>query len=205
MTIAKQAVPLLLLALTLPASAQTPPPPDTDPAKIEAGLYAVEPSHTRVLFAVSHMGFTNYYGQFTGASGSLTIDPKKVSKSEFDIVVPSATVSTTNEKLDGELKDDKWLDVAKYPAIEFKSVSVKTTGADTADVTGNLTLHGVTKPVTLKATFNAGGINPLDKRYTIGFQLSGTIKRSDFGVTTYVPLIGDSVDLIIAAAFEKQG
>jgi polyisoprenoid-binding protein YceI len=63
----------------------------------------------------------------------------------------------------------------------------------------------VTKPVTLKVTFNAGGINSLDKRYTIGFQLSGTIKRSDFGVTTYVPLIGDSVDLIIAAAFEKQG
>jgi len=203
MTLAKLAVPAVILSLSLPAAAQTPA--DTDPAKIEAGLYAVEPSHTRVMFAVSHMGFTNYYGQFTGATGSLTIDPKKPAKSEFDIVVPSATISTTNEKLDGELKDDKWLDVAKYPSIEFKSLSVKTTGVDTADVTGNLTLHGVTKPVTLKVTFNAGGINPLDKRYTIGFQLSGTIKRSDFGVTTYVPLIGDSVDLIIAAAFEKQG
>lgn len=195
----------IVTVVAMPASAQMTVTADKDPAKVEAGTYAIEPYHTRVMFSVLHMGFSNYYGQFTGASGTLTIDPKKVAAASFDITVPTASVSTTNDKLDGELKSTDWLDATKYPTIEFKSASVKRAGSNEAEVTGDLTLHGVTKPVTLKVKFIGAGPNPMSKKVTAGFQLSGKIKRSDFGVTKYVPLIGDDVDLIIAAAFEKQG
>jgi polyisoprenoid-binding protein YceI len=84
----------------------------------------------------------------------------------------------------------------------FKSTKVTETGKDAAKVTGDLTFHGVTKPVTLAVKFNGAGTNPLDKKYTAGFEVSGKIKRSDFGMKTYVPLIGDDVDLIISAGFE---
>lgn len=175
-----------------------------DPAAVEAGVYAVEPVHTRVLFSVSHMGFSTWYGEFTGASGSLTLDPKAPAKSALDIRVPVASVSTTNAKLDGELKSDQWFDAAKFPDIAFKSVKVVPTGKDKADVEGQLTLHGVTRPVTLHATFNGAGVNVMDKHYTVGFDARGRIKRSDFGVKTYIPLIGDEVELILSGAFEKQ-
>ena len=175
-----------------------------DPASVQAGVYAVEPAHTRILFSVSHMGFSTWYGDFTGASGSLTLDPKAPAKSAVEIHVPVASVSTTNAKLDGELKSDQWLDAGKFPEMTFKSEKVIVTGKDKADVEGQLTLHGVTKPLTLHATFNGAGVNIMDKHYTVGFEAKGQIKRSDFGVKTYVPLIGDEVDLILSAAFEKQ-
>ncbi|OJU15021.1 MULTISPECIES: YceI family protein [unclassified Sphingomonas] len=176
----------------------------TTPAAVQAGTYGVEPYHTRVLFAVSHLGFSTWYGEFTGASGSLTLDPAKLGESQVDISVPAASISTSNAKLDDELKGDKWFDVAKYDMIRFRSTRITRTGANSADIAGNLTLHGVTRPVVLKARFNAAGVNPLDKAYTVGFEVSGDIKRSDFGVTTYVPMVGDDVHLIISAAFEKK-
>jgi polyisoprenoid-binding protein YceI len=176
----------------------------SDPATVQAGTYQVEPIHTRVLFSVSHLGFSTWYGNFNGASGSLTLDPADLTKSAVEIHVPVASVSTTNAKLDGELKDDKWLDAAKFPEMVFKSEKVTATGKDAADVEGRLTLHGQTKPVTLHVRFNGAGVNVMDKHYTVGFEAKGKIKRSDFGVKTYVPLIGDDVDLILSAAFEKQ-
>ena len=119
------------------------------------------------------------------------------------ISVPVASVSTTSPKLDGELKSADWLDAAHYPTMVFRSETVTPTGATTADVTGTLTLHGVTKMLTLHATFVGAGVNVLDSKETVGFQLSGMVKRSDFGVTKYVPLVSDEVTLMISAAFEK--
>ncbi|MBB5374391.1 YceI family protein [Acidocella aromatica] len=192
---------LALAALALPSLALAQSVADANPADVKAGAYTVEPSHTRVLFAVSHMGFTTWYGDFTNVSGSLNLDPAKLSSTSFDITIPANTVSTTNTKLDGELNSPEWFDTAKYPTIEFKSEKVVRTGKDTALVTGELTFHGVTKPETLKVTFNAAGVNPLSKQYTVGFNATGTLKRSDFNQKTYVPLIGDDVTLTISAAF----
>jgi polyisoprenoid-binding protein YceI len=189
------ALPALARAQTLPA--------DPNVAHVQSGAYQVEPSHTRILFAVSHMGFTTWYGEFTNATGTLTLDTKNLPASSFDITVPANTVSTTNTELDGKLNSPDWFDTAKYPTIEFKSEKILRTGHDTALVTGELTFHGVTKPETLKVTFNAGGVNPLSKQYTVGFNATGTLKRSDFNQSTYVPLIGDDVTLTISAAFVK--
>jgi polyisoprenoid-binding protein YceI len=174
-----------------------------DPKTVTGGTYAVEPYHTRVQFAVTHFGFTRYWGDVTGASGSLTLDPKNAAADQIKISIPVSSVSTTNGKLDEELKSPMFLDAAKYPTITFVSTSVKPTGPTTADVTGDLTLHGVTHLVTLRAKFNAGGANPMSKKYTVGFDAQTTIKRSEFGVKTYVPVVSDETDITISAAFEK--
>jgi polyisoprenoid-binding protein YceI len=173
-----------------------------DPVTVQEGAYAVEPLHTRVLFSVSHLGFTSWYGEFGNVTGSLNLTPKAVAKSTLEIRIPVKSISTNNAKLDGELKDVSWFDATKFPEIVFKADKVAETGKGTAEVTGTLTLHGVTKPVTLAVKFNGAGVNVLDKKYTAGFEVSGKIKRSDFDMKTYLPLIGDDVDLIISAAFE---
>ena len=182
-----------------PAHAQAVP--GQNPEAVKAGGYSVEPTHTRVLFSVSHMGFTTWYGEFSNVSGTLNLAPKAVAKSDLDITIPTDTISTSNTKLDGELKSPNWLDATQFPTIEFKATHIVKTGRDTAKIIGDLTLHGVTKPVTLNAVFNGAGVNPLSKQYTAGFNATGEIKRSDFGVKTYLPLIGDEVTLTISAAF----
>lgn len=195
---------LAAAAVLLPNSIQAQSPvADLAPAAAQAGTYTVETHHTRTQFTVSHMGFTDWYGDFTGATGSLSIDPKAIAKAKVDITIPVASVSTTNATLDGELKSAQWFDEEKYPTIRFVSTQVIQTGARTALVKGDLTFHGVTKPVVLKASFNAGGVNPMTKGYTLGFNATTQIRRSDFGVKTYLPLIGDDVEVRISAAFEK--
>jgi polyisoprenoid-binding protein YceI len=184
------------------AFAQTAPNPD--PAAVQAGTYSLETTHARVLFAVSHMGFSTWYGDFTGATGTLTLDPKKPAAASLSVTIPVASVTTTNAVLDGELKSPDWFDAAKFPVISFTSTKVTVTGPTTARVAGNLTFHGVTRPVELEATFKASGANPMSKAFTIGFDVKGLLKRSEFGVTKYVPLIGDDVTLIISAPFEKK-
>ena len=194
------ALSLLLACTAVPASAQVF---TTNPASVHSGTYAVEPSHTRIVFSVSHMGFTTWYGNFTGASGTLVLNPAHPSASTLSVTVPIASVTTTNAKLDGELKEADWLNAAKFPDATFKVDRIMP-DKGTAAVAGTLTLHGVTKPVVFTVTFNGAGVNPLDKAYTVGFEVRGRIKRSAFGVTKYVPLVGDDVDLMISAAFEQK-
>ena len=167
------------------------------------GSYKVESYHTQVGFSISHFGFTNYSGLFSGATGTLQLDPARLGTSKLDISIPVESITTTVAKLNDELKGDKWFDTAKFPQATFVSTRVVPT-ADGANVTGNLTLHGITKPVVLHVRFIGAGVNPLDKAYTVGFEATGTIKRSDFGVTTYLPAVGDEVQLNIAGAFERQ-
>jgi polyisoprenoid-binding protein YceI len=175
-----------------------------DPASVKAGTYKVEPYHTQAGFSVSHFGFTNFSGVFSGASGSLVLDPAKPSAARLEVTIPIQSVQTTIAQLDGMLKGDQWFDTAKFPTATFTSTKVVLSGKDSAVITGNLTLHGVTKATTLKARFIGAGVDPLDKSFAAGFEAAGTIKRSDFGVSTYVPLVGDDVRLTIAGAFVLQ-
>ncbi|MGU3285121.1 YceI family protein [Methylobacterium mesophilicum] len=192
----------LSIVAAAPALAQTPP--TRDPAQIQAGTYAVDPYHTQVGWRVSHMGLSNFYGGFSDVSGSLILDPKSPANSKLSVKIPVAAVTTPVGKLTDELKGDQWLDAGKYPDMTFVSTKIAPEGKDKAKVTGNLTLHGVTKPVTLDVTLVGAGANPLNKKYTVGFEATGTLKRSEFGVKTYVPLIGDDLHLTIAGAFERQ-
>ncbi|KQS03585.1 polyisoprenoid-binding protein [Sphingomonas sp. Leaf357] len=195
---------LALAAYSGLLSAATPEPGNASAAAVTAGRYTVESSHTRVQFSVSHMGFTDWYGDLTGARGTLKLDPRNIAGSTLDISVPIASVSTTNVKLDDELRGAQWFDAKQFPDISFVSTRVVRTGARDAAITGNLTFHGVTRPVTLQAHFNGAGVNPLDKNYTVGFSATTTIRRSDFGVKAYIPLIGDTTQLRVSAAFVRS-
>ena len=198
-------IPAAALALAAAAAVAAPPPmSSSNPRLVQAGRYAVEPSHTRVQFTVSHMGLTDWYGDFTHVSGSLLLDPARTQAARVDISIPTGSVSTTNATLDGELKGADWFDAARYPAIRFVSSRVVRTAPNKAMIAGALTLHGVTRPVTLSATFNGGGVNPLSKAYTVGFNATTTIRRSDFGVRKYLPMIGDETAIRISAAFERK-
>ncbi len=198
---------LAAVALLLPACGTilraAAPPVTHEPGEAPAGTYEIDPYHTQVIFVVVHLGFTNFYGNFSGASGSLTYAPAAPGAMAVSVSVPVSSVSTSVPKLDAILKGSDWLDAARFPAMAFKSTSVTQTGPKTADVAGLLTLHGVTKPLTLHATFIGAGVNLLTHKQTVGFQLSGALKRSDFGVDRFVPLVSDEVSIMIAAAFEK--
>ena len=195
------AAALLGLGAIQAASAQT----TTSASALTGGNYVVEPGHTQVEFKLLHIGFTYYSGVFSNVSGTLVVDPAKPSASKLDVTIPINSVMTTSAKLDGELKGAAWFDADKFATATFVSSAMTRTGKGTAKVAGVLTLHGVSKPETLMVRFIGAGVNPLDKKYTAGFEATGTIKRSDFGVKTYLPLIGDEVKLTIAGAFERQG
>ena len=173
------------------------------PASVAAGTYALEPYHTQVTFSVSHMGISPFAGTFSGGSGMLTVDPAKPDTASVMVTIPTKSVQTTSGKLTEELNSADWLDTAKYPDAVFKSTSVHAMGGG-AEIQGMLTLHGVTKPVTLRARFFGAGTNPMSKKASVGFLGRIAINRSDFGVTKYVPLVSDETVLVINAAFEKQ-
>ena len=174
------------------------------PQQVQSGTYKVEPGHTQVVFSLLHFGFTNYSGLFSGASGTLALDSVHPAASKLTISLPVSSVQTTSDRLTDELKGADWLDAAKYPTATFVSTQVVPDGKGGASITGNFTLHGITRPLTLQARYVGSGVNPMDKAYTVGFQATGVIKRSEFGVKTYVPMVSDEVTLAIAGAFEKQ-
>jgi polyisoprenoid-binding protein YceI len=180
-----------------------PPPAEHDPAKVQGGVYQIEPNHTRTMFGVSHKEFTTFYGEFRNLTGTLTLDPKNPAASKVDLKVPVNTVNTQIDKLNDELRHAPWLDADKWPEIDFKSTAVKVTGKDTADVTGDFSFHGQTHPLTLHVKFNAAGMDGNENLYIAGFTVSGEFSRKAWGFTTGEPLIGDNVQLIIQAAFKK--
>ena len=171
---------------------------------MQAGTYQADPAHTQVVFSVLHLGFTNFYGIFSGASGTLQLNPKQLADSKLNISIPTESLTTTVPVLSRELKGDQWFDVAKFPTATFVSTKIVRTGDASAQVTGDLTLHGVTKSEVFAMHLVGAGTNPLSKLYTVGFESSGAITRSDFGIKTDVPLVGDEVTLRIAGAFETR-
>lgn len=175
----------------------------TDSSKVTAGSYKADPNHTQVLYTYEHFGLTHNMGLLSGANGSLTLDPKAPGNDKLSIDVPIKSIHTTIDALDKELVGPMWFDAEKFPTAHFESTKVTANGS-TATIAGNLTIHGVTKPATINAKFVAVGTNPMSKKETVAFSGSATIKRSEFGVGGFVPMVADKVDLIITAAFEKQ-
>lgn len=180
-----------------------------DPARVTGGTYAADPNHSLIEWEVSHFGFSEYFGIFGDVAGTLSLDPANPDAAKVDVTIPVANVTTANKALTDHLlrpgKDGGKPDFfgpAPAPA-RFVSTSVKAEGM-TALITGDLTLNGVTKPVTLEAEFTGAGTNPFNKKETVGFEAETTIKRSDFGIAGYVPFISDEVELEISVAFEKQ-
>jgi polyisoprenoid-binding protein YceI len=170
-------------------------------ASIAAESYNLEKTHADLLFSIDHAGFTQKHGAFRDFDGTLQYDAAKPENSKVEITVKTDSVDTAFAARDKDLKGEMFLDVAKYPDMHFVSTRVVPGPNEELRVEGNLTLHGVTKPITLQAKLNKKGPNPFDKRPTLGFSATSSLKRSDFGITRAIPLIGDVVTITIDAEF----
>jgi len=197
---------VLAAAVVLQASLAQAAGVSTDPKQAPAGAYQVEPRHTVVLFAIPHLGLTDYYGRFEKTSGTLNFTPGAPEKSAVSVTIDTSSVNVPNSELMGELASTDVFDAAKFPQATFTSTSVERTGPASGRMTGDLTIHGVTKPVTFEVTFNGGAASPMGPGYSLGFHATATIKRSDFGLDKmrWTGFVGDDVKLIIEALFQKQ-
>lgn len=187
-----------MLALAAASSVVIAQTPTTAP--IQSDTYQVDTGHTQVVFTLMHLGTSFYTGQFTQPTGTLTIDVGHPENDKVDITFPIAKVSTTVAALDAHLQKPEFFDSAKFPDGHFTSTRVAITGTS-AVISGNLTLKGVTKPVTLTTHFVGAGVNPMSKKTGVGFMAETSIKRSDFGINYGLPMVGDDVKLTINAAF----
>ena len=191
---------LAVLAVSPPALAE---PPSTDPARLEGGNFVLDRSHARLIFSFNHFGFSTSYGLFPGLEAKLRFDPRSPADSALEASVDLASVDSTVAKLDEHMKAPAFFDVAKFPTATFRSTRITVTGPTTGTILGDLTLHGVTRPVTLDVTFNGGGFSQATKSYVLGFNAGGHILRSEFGLGMYAPAVSDDVALSISAEFDR--
>jgi polyisoprenoid-binding protein YceI len=204
------AVTLVLVSTVAIAQAPTSAPGSRNSAAITGGTYTVDPGHTLVVWELDHLGFSPYTGLFGDVTGSLTLDPKNLNASKVDVTIPVSKVVTASAGLTQHLlrpgKDGGKPDFfGAAPAdARFVSTSVVASG-QTAKINGNLTLNGVTRPITLDAAFYGAGKAPeqMGGKENVGFRAKGKIMRSQFGLGFGVPMVGDEVTLDISAAFQK--
>lgn len=207
-------LPVALLAaasLAVAASAQIPTekPGALDPARVTGGTYQADPNHTLVGWRVNHLGFSDYFGLFGDVSGTLTVDPAKLSAAKVDVTIPINPVVASSGLHDHLLRPGEggkapdFFGPSPAPA-RFVSTSVSP-GIDgqSAYIVGDLTLNGHTRPVAIQARFTGAGSMMGSEQ--VGFSGRALIKRSDFGITTGIPLVSDEVELDLTAAFMKPG
>lgn len=179
------------------APAAAPAEPAVEAIKGQSGTYTLDPTHTDVLVEWTHFGFSKPSAHFGISEGKLVYDADDASKSSVEVTIPVTAIDTFVPKLDEHLKGADFFDAGKFPTATFKSTKVEAAGTNKLTVTGDLTVKGITKPVTLDVTLNGAGEHPMAKKQAIGFSATGTLKRTDFGVGAYAPNVSDDVQLRI--------
>jgi polyisoprenoid-binding protein YceI len=165
-------------------------------AAAAADNYTLDPSHSFPRFEINHFGFSTHRGQFNKTAGKLALD-RTAKTGAIEITVQTASIGTGDPKLEEHLRSPDFFNVEKFPTMVFKSKSVKFNGNVPASADGELTLLGVTRPITLTIANVACAQHPMLKKENCGAEVSGKLKRSDFGMTKYVPAVGDEVTLHI--------
>lgn len=163
---------------------------------LAADSYSVDARHTFPSFEVNHLGFSTQRGRFNKTSGKIVLD-RQAKTGSVDIVIDAASVDTGLDKLEEHLRGEEFFNVEKFPTLSFKSRAVKFSGDKPSAVEGDLTLLGVTKPVTLTINAFNCGVHPINKKDVCGADAVAVIKRSEFGMTKYVPGVSDEVKLFI--------
>lgn len=175
------------------------------PVDAKKGTYKIDPRHTQIVFEIQHMGLSNFFGRFSKISGQLVFDPAAPESSALSADVDMTAIDTHVSDLDTELVD--FFKADKFPTASFKATGISRTGDNTGTVTGDLTLAGITKPVTLNVTFKGARNPPIPfQPYRIGFDATATIHRADFGLTHAIwsGMVGDDVTLLIEMEGELQ-
>jgi polyisoprenoid-binding protein YceI len=166
-------------------------------AAFAAEPYQIDPNHTQIEYTYNHLGFSHITGRLNKVEGDFLFDAKDPTKSSIQVNVPINSIGVGVPDLDKELVGATFFEADKFPLATFQSTAVTSTGTNKLAVTGDLTIHGVTKPVTLDVTINKIGTHPMRGVAAAGFDATATIKRSDFGVALYVPNVSDEVTLHI--------
>jgi polyisoprenoid-binding protein YceI len=176
-------------------------------APVHATTYTIEPDYAQVVFRWNHLGFSNPAAQLSQGQGSLEFDPARPTAASVQITLPLSTLDTGVPGLDEHLRSEDFFEVAKFPTATFRSTKVEQgTGKDRLRVTGDLNLHGVTRPVTLDVKILKVGSNPRTQLPTVGFEATTTVQRSDFGLGAFVPQVSDAIQLqIITQGVEAKG
>jgi polyisoprenoid-binding protein YceI len=181
-------------------------------ADLPAGSYKLDKYHSTLIFRADHLGFSYYSASFADFDATLEIDPADPAKASLSVDISTASLHLTAPPPDGfrdMLLGPDWLNAAAYPKITYRSTGIELTGADTARVTGDLTFRGQTRPVELDVRFNGGypGLAVYDPQARIGFSATGTLKRSDFGMSYGLPPegtnlgVGDDIEFVIETEF----
>ena len=167
--------------------------------------YKLDPTHTMVLASWNHFGYSNPSAHFGDVSGTITYDADAPENSRVQVVLPMSGLDSFVPKLDEHLRSADFFDAAQFPEARFTSTSVRALGEGRLEVTGDLTLHGVTRPVVLDATLNKAAPHPMGDTPTIGFDATTTISRSAFGIDKYVPMVSDEVTIRITTEASVAG
>lgn len=172
-------------------------------ANVSPGLYELDDTHAYLTFSYSHMGLSKPIIHFEDFDASLVLDGRNMRDSRVEISIDAASVSTGVQALDDELRGEDYFDVARHPAITFRSTGFEELSPDTGRLTGELTVIGMTRPAELDVSINSASMNRMTRKEMIGFSASGTLRRSDFGLTAYEDLIGDELSLDIEVEFVR--
>jgi len=191
------------LVLTQAALASTPEP---TPGPVPAGNYTLDKAHTSLIFRVNHLGFSFFTARFTHIDADLKADPARFAASQLNVTIDPKSITSDNapEGFLAMLSCKDWLEADKFPQMTFRSTRVEITAPNKLRVRGDLTLHGVTKPIVLDAKYNGGYAgHPMDPHARIGFSATARFKRSDFGVSAGIPApgttmgVGDEVEVVL--------
>ncbi|SFD84905.1 Polyisoprenoid-binding protein YceI [Chitinophaga sp. CF118] len=171
-----------------------------------AQTWSVDKAHSRLSYGVTHLGIAESEGNFKAFEAKITSAKEDFSDAVIEVTVDVKSISTDNEMRDKHLQGPDFFDAEKYPTLTFKSTSFKKVGAKNYKVTGDLTLHGVTKSVVLDAVLGGTTVNPMSKKTEVGFQFTGVIKRSVFGIAAGMPaaMLGEDVSIKGNGEFVKE-
>lgn len=192
---------VLALGLAAPSFAEAPKV-TTSLAGVPGGKYLLDKSHANIIFSINHLGYSYYKGRFNDFDATLFFEGDPA-KSAVKATINIASVDTNNGDLEIKLKSPVFFDAAKYAEASFTSTKFEKTSDTTGKLTGDFSMHGFTRPLTLDVTFNGTGLNPYSHKQTLGFAATGKLNRSDFGMKEYLPAVGDEVTFTIDAEFAQ--
>lgn len=189
---------LMMVALGVFAIAQPVFAKDVVEVKPSAtGEYEFDKAHTQILFFVSHLGFSMSQGEFLDYDGAIMFDDQHPEKSSVDVTIQTSSIDMDDEKWDAHMKNKDFFDVENFPTMTFKSTAIEVIDDKVASITGDLTILGVMKPVTLATTYNKSDVHPYSGKFVSGFSATTKVKRSEFGMTYGLPGVGDDIEIRI--------
>ncbi|WP_233837397.1 YceI family protein [Paraburkholderia sp. ZP32-5] len=172
-------------------------------ARVPVGRYEIDQDHTSITFDIDHFKYSRFTMRFDRKHGQLDWNDGGLERSTASVTIDAASIDTNVPLLDKMVKSDSMLGVSQYPEIRFASTRFERTGESRGTLTGDLTIRGVTQPVTLDVTFNGFAPDPLTKKDTLGFSADGHFSRAKFGLATWYPAVGDDIHVRIQAEFVK--